>query len=269
MHLAHPHQPRPAPHSPPSEQDHFFRFIFAIYVSLRPHRNHRFTWCIPISLGQLQTVLPASKAVFFQICFSRFNFLSGPPGTADSPGASPSAWASSTQSSQRAKLLIHIYFHDLFFCLAPPGPQIHLVHPHQPGPTPHSPPSEQNRFFRFTFVFFLSGPTGDHRFTWCTPISLSQFHAVLPASKTAFFHIYFRDLFSFRSHQNHRVTWVQLCQPEAAPRSAPSEQNRFFKFVFTICVSVCPQWSHIVAWAQLCQPESLCLSLSLCVSQTH
>ncbi len=108
-------------------------------------------------LGQLHTVLPSSKTAFLDL-FSRLSFLSGPTGTTDSPGASPSAWASSTQSSQRAKLLIHIYFHDLFFCLAPPGPQIHLVHPHQPGPTPHSPPSEQNRFFQIYIRFFSVRP---------------------------------------------------------------------------------------------------------------
>ncbi len=199
MHLAHPHQPRPAPHSPPSEQDHFFRFIFAIYVSLRPHRNHRFTWCIPISLSQLHAAPPSEQHSFFififansfsvrprrrpQIhlvhphqpapvphsppSFSKFIFASfllpGPTGTTDSPGASPSVWANSTQASQRAKPLFLIYFHDLFSCAAPPGPQIHLVHPHQPRPVPHRPPSEQHRFFsselcwRFIVLF---GPTG-------------------------------------------------------------------------------------------------------------
>ncbi len=156
---------------------------------MRPRRDHTFTWCIPISLGQFHTDRPASNTVFFP----------------------------------------QNYVGDLLFCSAPPEPQIHLVHPHQPGP-----PSEQNRFFIVTVaICFSVWPRRDHRFIWCVPISPGQLHTVLPASKTEFsdtltgttdspgaspsawasstqtfkratplFHIHFH-VFAVRPHRNH------------------------------------------------------------------
>ena len=186
-------------------------------------------------LGQLHTVLPSSKTAFLDL-FSRLSFLSGPTGTTDSPGASPSAWASSKQSSQRARpFFFRFVFRDLIFCPAHREPQIHLVHPHQPGPAPHSPPSEQNCLSIFTFtIYFSVWPHRDHRFTWCIPISLGQLHTVLPASKTAF-----SDLHSFFFCPAPPGTTDSLGAPPSASASSTQSSQRarplFSIFIFAIC----------------------------------
>ncbi len=139
-------------------------------------------------------MLPASKNLNSDL-LPRFVFLSGPGGTTDPPGASPSARASSTQCSQRAKADFqiyfhdlfsclaqwnhrstwcisisqsqlhavltqsktdfHIYFHDVFVCLAPVEPQIHLVHPHRSEAAPHNASREQEPEFGFTFTIYF------------------------------------------------------------------------------------------------------------------
>ena len=78
------------PGQAPSEQHRDCKFAFPLYFSVWPWRNHRCTWSTSVSLSQLYTVLPASKKRFSD-AISLINFLSGPSGTTDPPGASPSA----------------------------------------------------------------------------------------------------------------------------------------------------------------------------------